>query len=75
MANKVEQFLSSISDDDLRRVLRDYKVQRETGIMPEGAMRGLARDIHERFGLKLADASAVISEGVLRIAAYRWAGL
>jgi hypothetical protein len=75
--NAVELFLSRISDQDLKSALGELKMLDGTGILSDGVLRRLSRELQTLPGLPISahDARHILQVGVLRIAAYKWAGI
>lgn len=75
MSDKVEaHILNTISDKGLKVVFEESESYRNTGILPEGVIRSLARDLKETFSLPLPPASIndLVIQICLREIARRW---
>jgi len=73
--NLVQQILAGVSDEEMRESLGEMKELEESGVLPQGRVRDLARKLQEDAGLSANDARAVAESAIFRIAAFKWAGL
>lgn len=73
--NKVVQFLDGINEDDLRTAVHEMKHLDTDGVLPDGVVRRLSVDLAEYAEIRDLEARKVVEVAVLRLAAYRWAGV
>ncbi|MCA7888555.1 hypothetical protein LGM58_35830 [Burkholderia contaminans] len=73
--NKVVQFLDGISEDDLRTAVHEMKHLDTDGVLADGVVRRLSVDLAEYAEIRDLEARKVVEVAVLRLAAYRWAGV
>lgn len=73
--NKVQQILSAISDQDLKLAVAEMKDRRETGILCEGVIRRIAKQIQQEVGITIHDALQISETNIIEIAAFKWAGI
>ncbi|XRQ26747.1 hypothetical protein ACPWZ6_26440 (plasmid) [Ralstonia pseudosolanacearum] len=75
ITNKVTAFLDGISIEDLQVAVRELKELATTAVLPDGVVRRLSADLATSAGLPSGEARNIIESAVLRLAAYRWAGV
>ena len=73
--NKVVEFLATITDEQLRTALAEFKILDETAELPQGLVRQLEADLAARADISSDNARKVLETSLFRMAAYRWAGL
>ncbi len=73
--NIVQQIFAGISEADLKDAVGELQKLEDTGVLPGGKVRDLAHRLQEEAGLSAHDARAVAQSSILRIAAFKWAGL
>ncbi|ANJ76244.1 hypothetical protein PQH03_28215 [Ralstonia insidiosa] len=71
----VNDFLENIDEQDLRAAVAEIKQVHATGILPDGVVRRLTRGLVDRTRIPTAEARDVVEKAVLRMAAFRWAGV
>lgn len=69
----VSAIFESLTDGQLKAVIRDLQQQEETGIIPEGAARQLAQRLVVEIGIAHKDAFQLVQQVPMRLAAYKWA--
>lgn len=72
--NRVTAVFNSLSDDDLKAVVRDLRVMDETGVLPDGSARRLCERLVTESGILPNEARNLVFHHTLRVAAFRWAG-
>lgn len=73
--NPVQTILASISDADLKEAVAELKALEDSGLLPDGKVRALAHRLQVEAGLSGNDARNVANTAVIRIAAFKWAGV
>ncbi len=68
--NAVEAILASVSDADLKECIAELKSLDDSGVMPNGKVRALARRLQDEAGLSGNYARNVANTSVIRIAAF-----
>jgi hypothetical protein len=71
----VNDYLDNIEEQDLRAAVAEIKQVHTTGILPDGVVRRLSRGLVDRTRIPSGEARDVVEKAVLRMAAFRWAGV
>ncbi len=71
--NPVQKILTSLTDEDLKAIIRDIIVLDETGVLPSGAARNLANRLVQEVSIPFNDALTIAQREPMRIAAFKWA--
>ena len=73
--NTVDSIISELSDESLRCGVRELHQLNQTGILPSGVVRELAKHIASRTGIPHHEARTIAPDAILRVAAFKWAGI
>ena len=71
--NSVQVIFNDMSDDQLKAVVRDLQQQDQTGILPSGPARDLAKRLVSETNVSANDAFQLVQHEPLRRAAFKWA--
>lgn len=71
--NKLQAIFDSLPDAELKAVVVDLQRQNETGVLPKGPARELARRVVTEVGVPFSDASQIVRTEPIRRAAFKWA--
>ena len=72
--NKISAILEALSDEDLKAAVLEMKALDDTGVLQPGKVREIAHAIQDATGATAHDARTIAHTGIIRIAAFRWAG-
>ena len=73
--NKVQRILVGISDSDLKSAVAELRERRQTGILCDGVVRRVAKQIQQEIGILSHDALQIAETNIIEIAAFKWAGI
>lgn len=73
--NPITEFISTISDEDLIITVTEMKIFTDSGMLPRGNLTKFSRELSDKFNIPYADASNLMFDGVLKRAAFNYAGL
>lgn len=73
--NALQRIFAELSDADLRAGIHELQALEDSGVLPDGTVRALARRIEAEAGLSAHDARSVVNSNLYRIAAQKWAGI
>lgn len=71
----VQEILDCVSDNDLKKAMREIKHLNTTGILKPGVIRITAAALHVRTGMLTSDALSFTQHCLAERAAFKWAGL
>jgi hypothetical protein len=70
--NPIAQFLQSVSDEDLRQSIAELQALDDVGVLPDGVVRRLSRQLRDEFGVPSHDAAKIVQTQLVWQAALRW---
>jgi hypothetical protein len=73
--NQVRAFLEAIPEAKLQAAVVEMANYEATGILPGGVVRDLAEELAQVTHVRTSEARSIVEAGILRMAAYRWAGI
>lgn len=71
--NKINEGFNQLSDDDLLVCVRELEEVLSTGILPDGMVRRMAKQIHDVTGIPPHNCLSIVQTKVPQTAAHRWA--
>lgn len=72
--NALQRIFAELSDADLRAGILELQAMEDSGVLPDGTVRALARRIEAEAGLSGHEARSVVNSNLYRIAALKWVG-
>jgi len=73
--NKVQAFINSIPDDDVKTIVGEIKEMEDTAILVDGKTRRYIRGLMDYADIPHKDSMTIIINSVLRRAAYAYCGV
>jgi DNA polymerase III gamma/tau subunit len=73
--NQVRAFLEAIPEAKLKAAVTEMANYEKSGILPDGVVRNLVEELVQVTHVRTTEARSIVDAGILRMAAYRLAGI